>query len=218
MNQRDIMRFFLYPAALLLTNITNAAIPINGLYSTIFGGYAYLPNNIDINQSGNTFSNASYKPGFDVGGSLGFKSNPMRYEGELTYIKANLNHFDVRNFNQIGVGGYSNATLAMANVFYDFQNVIPAIQPFLGGGIGYAWVNSNLNSTGPIGIQQYSGSNSVFAYQASTGLTFNFSENYALNLGYRYIATTTPDQLGKYFQANLANLGAIYRFDAARYK
>ena len=213
------MRFTLYSAALLLSNIASAAIPINGMYSTIFGGYAYLPNNVNTTtSSGNVFSGTGYHPGFDAGGSLGYKSTPMRYEGELTYIQSNLNSFNVNGLPQTGANGYSNATLAMANVFYDFNNIMPAIQPFLGGGIGYGWVHANFDSTGPLGPNQYSGANSVFAYQASTGLTFNFTENYALNLGYRYIATTKPDQLGKPFQANLANLGAIYRFDVARYK
>ena len=106
----------------------------------------------------------------------------------------------------------------MLNVYYDFHNLLDALQPFLGGGIGYGWVNASLNSTGPLGVTQYSPTNTVFAYQATAGLTYNFSENYALNIGYRYIATARGNELGKSFQANLASLGAVYRFDEGRYK
>lgn len=199
---------------LLITGIANAATPINGWYSSLFGGYAYVPNN--INTAGRSL--AGYKAGYDGGGSIGFKSNPMRYEGELTYLNANLKKFDLNNVQQTGIGGYSNAFLAMANVYYDFNSIAPTLQPFLGGGIGYAWVHANLDSTGPNGTTTYSGSNNVFAYQGTAGITYNFAENYALNLWYRYIGTKHANELGKSFQASLGNVGVIYRFDAGRYK
>jgi len=213
------MKKVLISATLLATHIASAATPINGWYGSVFGGYAYVPNNISNTQLGLTRSNASYQSGFDAGGSFGFKSNPMRYEGELTYIDAKIDHFLVNNINQTGTTGYTNAVLAMANIYYDFPEIVCAIQPFLGVGLGYAWVNGKLYSTGPAaGGTQFTGSNGLFAYQATAGLTYNFSESYALNLGYRYVATERADQLGKSFQAHLGNIGAIYRFDGARYK
>jgi opacity protein-like surface antigen len=208
------MRIALLTASLLAAGVTVAATPINGWYTSLFGGYNYLPNNINTALR----TNADYHAGFDAGGSIGYKSNPMRYEGELTYLDANLNKFKISGVDQTGVGGHSEAVLAMANIYYDFKGISAPIQPFIGGGIGYAWVNAKLYGTGPLASTAYTGSNNIFAYQATAGLTYNFAENYALNLGYRYVATTNADNLGKSFQANLANLGAIYRFDEARYK
>lgn len=205
------MRIAFFSALFLITNVTNAATPMNGWYSSLFGGYAYVPDN--INTAGR--SNAGYKAGYDVGGNIGFKGTPMRYEGELTYLNADLKKFNLNSIQQTGIGGYSDAFLAMANVYYDLNTATPTVQPFLGGGIGYARVHAKLNSTGPSGATQYTGSNSVFAYQATTGLIYNFAPNYAINLGYRYIATKHVNVLGKSFQANLANLGAVYRFDEA---
>ncbi len=213
------MRLAVTSVALLAMSVAQAATPIDGWYMGVFGGYAYLPNNINITQLGLTRSNANYNAGYDVGGSIGFKSNPMRYEGELTYINANLNTFRINTIPQTGVGGYSDDFLAMANVYYDFPNLLMDIQPFLGVGIGYDWVQARLNSTGPSnGITQFTGSNSVFAYQGIAGLTYNFSESYALNLGYRYIATKHASNLGRIVQAQLANLGVVYRFDGRHYK
>lgn len=205
------MRIAFLSALFLITSVTNAAIPVNGLYSSLFGGYAYVPGN--INTAGITHT--GYKGGYDVGGNIGFKGTPMRYEGELTYLDAGLKKFNLNNIEQTGASGYSDAFLAMANVYYDFNTATPTVQPFLGGGIGYARVHAKSNSTGPFGATQFTGSNNVFAYQATTGLIYNFAPNYAVNVGYRYIATKNVKSLGKSFQASLANLGVVYRFDKA---
>jgi len=205
------MRIAFLPALFLITSVTNAAIPVDGWYSSLFGGYAYVPAN--INTAGIT--NTGYKSGYDVGGSIGFKGTPMRYEGQLTYIDAGLKKFTLNSVERTGVSGNSDAFLAMGNVYYDFNTTTPTLQPFLGVGIGYARVHAKLNSTGPFGATQYSGSNNVFAYQGTAGLTYNIAPNYAINAGYRYIATKHVRSLGKSFQASLANLGVVYRFDHA---
>lgn len=194
-----------------------AAMPINGWYSGVFGGYAYVPSNVDKTTFGITRSNTTYQSGYDAGASLGFKSNPLRYEGEMTYLKANISDFKVNHTKAINPTGYSNAAVGLANVYYDFLGLSTPLQPFLGAGIGYAWVQSKLNNTGPISPASFTGANSVLAYQATGGLTYNFAENYALNLGYRYIGTTHASELGQLFQAHLANIGAVYRFDGKSY-
>ena len=143
----------------------------------------------------------------------------MRYEGEVTYLKANINNFQVNHIRQTNVSGYNQALLGMANVYYDFPRFIaPVIQPFLGIGIGYAWIQDRLDNTSTLYPVRFRGTNSAFAYQATGGLTYNFAENYALNLGYRYVATSNVPELGKMFQVHLANVGATYRFDGNNYK
>lgn len=208
------MRFIFIFLMLFISALTQAATPINGWYASLFGGYAYLPGNVNFP----SFQDPSYEGGYDAGGNIGFKSTPMRYEGELTYLNANLKKFKYNNVAQTGVTGYSDAVLAMVNVYYDFPNLLNALQPNIGVGIGYGWVNAELNSTGPAVASHLSGSNSVFSYQAGAGITYNFAETYALNLGYRYVATTTVNNLGSMFQAHLANLGVTYRFDGRNYK
>ncbi|WP_133130098.1 outer membrane protein [Legionella yabuuchiae] len=212
------MRIALIPAAIIASTAAYAATPIDGLYSSVFGGYTYLPNNISITRQGLTRTDSDYQSGFNAGGSIGYKSNPLRYEGQLTYLSANLNKFRINGIQQTGVTGYSNAILGMANVYYDIPPILEPIQPFLGVGLGYAWVHAKLGSTGPGVTTSYEGSNSVFAYQALAGLTYNFAENYALNLGYRYIGTERADDLGKVFQAHSAYLEVVYRFNEVLYK
>ncbi|KTD20739.1 outer membrane protein [Legionella londiniensis] len=213
------MRIKALTAALLTANLATAATPIDGWYSSLFGGYAYLPDNVSNTRLGLTRADAVYEGGFDAGGSIGYKSNPLRYEGELTYINAKIDHFRINNTRQIAPRGYATSILAMANVYYDFPGILAAsIEPFLGIGLGYGWVKAELDSSGPSGPTRFTGENSVFAYQATAGLTYNFAENYALTLGYRYVATEEVHDLGKVFQAHLANVGVVYRFCENRYK
>lgn len=212
------MRTALIVAATLTCQTVAAATPIDGLYSTVFGGYTYLPDNVSITRQGLTRTDANYNSGFNAGGSIGYKSNPLRYEGQITYLNADLDKFRINGIRQTGVSGYTNAVLALANVYYDMPIVLDPIQPFLGAGIGYGWVNTKLDSQGPLAVTRYEGSNSVFAYQAMAGLTYNFAENYALNVAYRYVATERPNELGKVFQAHMANIEVVYRFNETCFK
>lgn len=212
------MKLLRFIPCVFLSGAIHAAIPINGWYDSLFGGYAYLPNNLNIHQFNYTYTNASYQSGFDVGANFGYKSNPMRYEGEVTYLKANIDKYSTNYIPQHNVNGYNNALFGMANIYYDFNGIVECIQPFLGVGIGYGWVQTNIDSQGPLYITSFNSSNSAFAYQATAGLTYNFAENYSLNIGYRYIATSHISAFGDIFQANLANVGATYRFDGNNYK
>lgn len=211
------MRFAFASVALLTVNAALAATPIDGLYSSVFGGYAYLPDNVSTSRQGLMRTDASYKGGYLAGGALGYQSNPLRYEGQITYLNADAQHFRINGLRQNRIQGDANAILAMANVYYDFPEFIPCIQPFLGMGIGYAWVEMELNSLAPTS-SRFKDSDSAFAYQATAGLTYNYAENLGFNLGYRYVSTNHIDPLGERFQAHLAQLGAVYRFDGNRYK
>jgi opacity protein-like surface antigen len=212
------VRRTLIACALLLTTLTAiAATPIDGWYSSAFAGYAYLPNNIDKTRNGITYTDANYESEYNVGGSFGYKSNPMRYEGQVTYINAMLNHVFENGLRDPRVAGYNNAIIGLANVYYDFPMLIPTISPFLGVGLGYGWINVKVDNS-RLNISDFRIADSAFAYQGTAGITFNFAENYALNIAYRYIGTNTVFKLGKPFQAHLANVGVIYRYDEAKYK
>lgn len=212
------MRLTVMSAALLVTGLASAATPVDGVYTSVFGGYTYLPDNMSNNAFGFYRNHAAYNSGYNAGGRLGYQSNPMRYEAEYTYLSTNTEYFYLNGIRQTGVTGYSSANLLMANVYYDFPDMLPAISPFLGVGIGYAYVQSSLNSTGPLGITSFKASDNEFAYQGTAGITYNFAEHYAMNLAYRYVATSSSDQLGKVFQAHMANVGVVYHFDQGNYK
>ncbi len=213
------MKRFIALITLFITSMPQAATPIDGWYTSISGGYLYIPGNIDKTINQITYNNANYQPGFDVGGTFGYQNTPMRYELEVTYLDANINSFTINRLRATEPSGYNNGIMAMANVFYDFPAFIEPIKPFLGVGIGYDWVHMNINGNIPGTLGNFSSSNNLFAYQAMAGLTFNFAENYALTIGYRYNGTATNVySIGDAFQAQTANVGALYRFDEGRYQ
>jgi opacity protein-like surface antigen len=213
------MRFITAIALTLTSQMIAAATPIEGWYTSIFGGYAYLPNYINTNHGGFTRNNINNQSGYEAGGNLGFRGNLMRYEVEVSYLNAHISSLAINQVPQTGVSGYNNAVLGMANVYHDFPfRIAESLEPFLGFGIGYAWIQAQLNATGPTFVSHFDGANSAFAYQAMAGITYNFAENYSLNLNYRYIATTNVPELGQMFQAHIANVGATYRFDGNNYK
>jgi len=203
---------------LLAAPATHAATPIDGWYSNVFAGYAYVPNNIDTTRGSITYTDANYQSEYNAGGSFGFKSNPMRYEGQVTYLNAALKNVSENSEKQTYVSGQNNTVLGLVNVYYDFPDVIQAISPFLGLGLGYGWINMKIDNKYLIDVPDFRDAGSAFAYQGSIGLTFNFAENYALNIGYRYVGTNSVFALNHMFQAHLANISAIYRYEEARYK
>lgn len=212
------MKFGFFSAALLAANVVNAAIPLDGWYSRLFGGYSYLPNNISASYAGYLLSNSSFNSGYNAGGSFGYKSNPLRFEGEFTYIHANVAGFKINNVSQSNQGGDASVPMIMANIYYDFPEVIQSIEPFLGFGIGYSWVDVDFTSATPAPNIIYNNSKSAFTYQGTAGLAFNYAEHFSVDIAYRYLGTDKVGYLGKIFQANLFTVGATYRFDGNSYK
>jgi len=206
-------------SAMLASTTTIAAVPIAGWYAGAFAGAAYLPDNVNTSINGLYYNNSKYDMGYDFGANLGYKSGNLRYEIEGTYIKAKPDKFNIGGVTQTGVGGQSTALSGMANVYVDFEGFItPIIQPYVGAGIGYAYVKNDLNANGPTLTTSVKNSNTVFAYQGMAGVTYNFAENWAATIGYRYMGTDSTRYWGKRFQAHMGNVGVIYRFEEAEYK
>lgn len=206
--------------SLILTTplLTYAATPIDGWYGRLFVGYAYLPDNVRKVNEGIYYTDSAYQSGYLAGGSFGYKANPLRYEAEVSYLNANVAHFSQNYVRQNNVGGYNNGISGMANVFYDFPGILSCLEPFLGFGIGYAWLHDQLNNLSTTNITNFKITSSTFAYQGLAGITYNFTENYSIDVGYRYFVTPNLFNFGSEFQSHFAVLGVAYRFDDARYK
>ena len=212
------MRLKLLFAALFTTGIATAAIPVDGWYSSVFGGYSYVPDNIRDYSLGYYLNSTAFNNGYNAGLRFGYQSNPLRYELEYTYIHASARFVHLNYVGENRIYGYSAANLAMANIYYDTPEMLPAIAPFLGLGVGYAYILNDLTHFGPLGYNSFDQSKNSFAYQGTMGLTYNFAENYAINIAYRYASTTTANSFGLRYQAHMASAGAIYHFDYGNYK
>ena len=124
--------------ALPLTTMAAAPLPTEGMYVNGFGGFTWLPSN-----DAKTGATLTYKNNFtsyNFGGALGYKSGPMRYEGQFIYLRGRHN-----KFAGTSVSGGTNVFAGMANVYFDFDMINFDIVPYVGAGIGYGYnINSRL--------------------------------------------------------------------------
>ena len=170
-----------------------APIPTYGWYIGGTGGVAFVR---DTTLDGITteYQTANW----DVGAELGMAYWSWRFELEYMYQPANIEEID-----GVTTSGRLRVQTGLFNVLYDFLAEGDTYRPYIGAGVGYAFVNpSNLPS------------NSVVGYQAQAGVRFAVYDNTSFTLGYRYFGTSKADDaLGGRFQNNMINAGFIYFFD-----
>jgi opacity protein-like surface antigen len=129
-----------------------------------------------------------YDPGFQVGGVLGYDFGMWRLDAEVAYrTNAAGDLILPPPFGGFPADGSTSALSYMINGYFDIPTNM-LIKPYLGGGIGYATVS--LDATEPSVLGPVADdSDSVLAYQLSTGLGFDISKTTTLSLGYRSFAT-----------------------------
>lgn len=204
--------------AFFVSQLATAATPIDGFYGSVLGGFAYLPSNFNTSIPGVFIDGANYHIGYDVGGRIGYKYYPFRFEGEVTYVNGGLDNISVNSIPQTAFRGENTGTFLMGNFYYDFPDMLPAISPFIGVGLGFGYLSAFIESNDPLTSIAYNPNDSVFAYQGSAGLTYNFAENYAVSANYRYIRSTNAGSFGQPFEAHLAEFGVTYRFNESNYR
>ncbi|MBL6458495.1 OmpA family protein [Belnapia sp. T6] len=167
--------------------------PISGLY---VGAGAGLNNWVD------TKSRGLHVHDNDIGvvavGSLGWGfGNGFRAE-----IEGNYRNHEMRrlSFNDVAAGrsGYIDRYGAMANVFFDFDlssfGISPRVwQPYIGGGVGYAWTqfrDARFNAAG--GRYLIDDTGGSFAFQGILGGAIGLAPGLALTGEYRYFDAMSP--------------------------
>lgn len=167
----------------------------------------------DISISGaGSVAETSFDMGFNIGVAGGYDFGPARVEGELTYRLNDIDEYSAPGFGTFSADGDVSALSLLANGFWDIPTGGP-VTPYLGAGIGVAQVSMD-DPSFPIDDDD-----TVFAYQLAAGVAFDLTPTLALDLGYRYFATTDPeftDDFGdsfetEYMSHNL-NLGLRYQF------
>jgi opacity protein-like surface antigen len=151
-------------------------------------------------------NNTTTYTGWAVGGGVGYDFVGPRAEIEVGYGQVPNNV----NIPGTAINNKTGALTAMANVLYDFfpRSVIT---PFVGGGIGVAFVDSNtsLGST-------------AFAFQGIVGIGYQVNEQLRFGIEGRYLGSTNVTLnypiLGNptYNISNLMALAGVqYKFAAA---
>lgn len=80
-----------------------------------------------------------------------------------------------------------NVNTLFANAYWDFHNS-SKFTPYIGGGLGMGFINSNYDIHGRNGESMSASSmNTVFAWNVGAGCSYAFTENVSADLAYRYV-------------------------------
>jgi len=132
-----------------------------------------------------------FSAGYNVGGRAGYQLGAWRFEGEINY-----RHNDSHGLDMVSPilrrgradGAERHSVSEMANLIYDFD-LGWLVTPHLGGGVGAAEVTRNLSN-------RFGGTHdtvTAFAYQGLAGVRYRINPALALDVDYRYFATSATD-------------------------
>lgn len=128
-----------------------------------------------------------FDSGFAVGARAGYEWGPWRFEEEYVYRSNDLTGLSIGGVKVPGARGSREAHALMTNVLYDFNLGWP-VTPHVGVGIGAVNIIDRARAPG-IGRITHD-DDWQFGYQAIGGVRYNATPNVALDLDYRYLATT----------------------------
>ncbi len=124
---------------------------------------------------------------------------------------------DVDEVAGANASGDADVTSLMANVIADFDIGEPLVKPFLGAGLGVAYVDAN--GVNPVNGSSISDSDYGFAAQALAGLSFQLSDQMDLVAQYSYIyvpdlefSVAAGGDAEADYAAQTVSLGLRYRF------
>jgi len=168
----------------------------------------------------------SFDNGHGLTASIGRSWGAMRFEGEISYRKNDLNDITVTEIQAGGLSltGSATATLGgnisslgfMANGFYDFDTQSNWV-PFLTAGIGATKLSLDVTSVAGTATT-YDESDTVLAYQAGAGVGYKLSAETSANLQYRLFGTSDPtfsdgvDKVDAEYISHNIMIGITHRF------
>jgi opacity protein-like surface antigen len=143
-----------------------------------------------------------FDAGLGVNAAVGLSLGALRLEGELSYRQSDFDQGTLSSltagnttFSFSGatgdVGGDVTSLGVMGNMWYDFD-MGGKLKPFIGGGIGMAQVEADIDSIAGIPVS-LSGDDTVFAYQVGAGVGYDVSDKVVVTLGYRFFGTADPE-------------------------
>jgi OOP family OmpA-OmpF porin len=184
-------RYALAAATMLALPLAANAQPITGLYVGGGAGVNIPTNeNFKLNLGNGAVTTNGNKRGLssDVGPAVNVAvgyglGNGLRAELEGVYT--------YNTFSGTGVGGKEQKFGPMVNLLYDFVGLTPVVQPYVGVGVGYIWVNENNLHAGAPGALLTTGNSTEgsFAYQGIAGIAMPMASvpGLSLTLDYRFL-------------------------------
>lgn len=138
----------------------------------------------------------------------------IRTELEVSYRNADLNEITVDGVGSAELDGEVKTWAFLLNGYYDFTLPNTRFKPYLSAGIGAARHKADVDAVAGLGTPGADASDTVFAYQAGAGASYELGNNVALFGGYRYLGTSDADFDGieTDYDANEVRLGLRFSF------
>src|SRR4051812_27366735 len=152
------------------------------------GGWTLLQDQ-KITAAGVPSATESFNSGYAVGARIGYEEGPWRFEFEYAYRHNGADSLTVGGANLGGLSGSRKVNAFLANLIYEFELGWP-VRPHIGAGIGGAYLTDKISAPG-LAVSA-SSSTWEIGYQAIGGLRYDVTPNIAIDLDYRYFATTDP--------------------------
>jgi opacity protein-like surface antigen len=172
--------------ALLLAAGPALAAPDTGFYLEGQLGYG-LPDEVDVSDDG-LDGEVELDDAPVFGGALGWKFPWVRLEANVSYRKNDVDGVDAGGLGFDGSGDVSSL-VGLVNAFIDLDLDFP-VRPFVGGGIGAAYLDVDSGSGSPIEIDDEAG---AFAWNLAGGFGVDLAESVTLTASYRYLRLEGTD-------------------------
>jgi opacity protein-like surface antigen len=157
-------------------------------------GYAF-PDTVDAS-TGGIDGEVELKDTFVFGGAVGYRFPWVRLELNGSYRKFDTDKVKAQGQSVSG-NGDATAAVGLFNVYLDPDLGVP-VHPYLGGGIGGAYVKLDTGDGAPLRVDDEAG---AFAWNLAAGLSYDVTQHVTLSAGYRYLRLEGTD-----FSASVAGV------------
>lgn len=234
---------FIFAALCFSYHAAYALNPLSGWYAGVVLGGSYAPNtNLNLNLPNTANSNdcssmvgclppiqgdLHYSGYGNIGGQIGYRLNQLRLEIEpmVNYnpyqtITVNSQRFvSPKSSTSLRIKGNTTTAAGFLNGYYDFYSGDSNLVPYLGAGIGYAYIRNQLDfycNDVEIACTKTSLSTTSPIVQGILGLSYFLDDFTWFGLDYRYISTRKMNSLidGR-VQVNTINISFNGLFNCA---
>ena len=129
----------------------------------------------------------SYDSGVALSGALGYAIQNIRFEAEFAWQQNDLDSLELMGWD-FPLTGDVEVISGMVNGYFEIPTGSPW-KPFVTGGLGMARVEMNDFNAVDSGAADWSGDDTVFAWQVGAGVGYAINERATVEVRYRYFAT-----------------------------
>lgn len=194
-------------------SVTDSSVWTTGPYGSLYGGASFLDDADNVGDpflpgAGNATVESESDTGFVLGATAGYGFENFiartRFEADVAYRENDLDEATLEQDGGLGVllglgdlDGLSTSDIhgevrSLSGLMNVWVDVLPsnALAPYVGGGLGGAFVS--MNDVSALGVGLADDTDFVFAWQIGGGAAYQFTPNVAATVDYRWFNAEDP--------------------------